>query len=159
MIERLRSARVFLIVNSRPEFEPTWGARAQVTQLRLNRLNRKESAVLIAAVAGDKTLPDEVLERIVDRTDGVPLFIEELTKTMLESGLLAEADDGYALVGLLRQLPIPNSLQESLLARLDPLGIGEGGRAISVNTWSNLQLRAVCRRFAPRTTRARTGAD
>ena len=121
LIERLRSARVFLIVNSRPEFEPTWGARAQVTQLRLNRLNRKESAVLIAAVAGDKTLPDEVLERIVDRTDGVPLFIEELTKTMLESGLLAEADDGYALVGLLRQLPIPNSLQESLLARLDRL--------------------------------------
>jgi len=121
LIERLRAARVLLLVNCRPEFEPPWSGRAHVTALRLNRLSRKESADMIVGVAGGKTLPDEVLEQIVARTDGVPLFVEELTKTVLESDLLAEEDGGYVLNGPLPPLAIPASLQDSLMARLDRL--------------------------------------
>ncbi|MCH7541039.1 MAG: AAA family ATPase, partial [Proteobacteria bacterium] len=121
LIERLRSARVFLLVNCRPEFEPPWGGHAHVTALRLNRLSRKESAEMIAGVAGGKTLPEEVLEQILARTDGVPLFVEELTKTVLESGLLAEEGGDYVLNGPLPPLAIPASLQDSLMARLDRL--------------------------------------
>ena len=121
LIERLGSARVLLLVNGRPEFEPPWGSHAQVTAFRLNRLGRKESVALVAKVAGGKTLPDEVLEQIVERTDGVALFVEELTKTVLESGLLREADDDYVLSGPLPPLAIPASLHDSLMARLDRL--------------------------------------
>ena len=121
LIERLRATRVLLVVNCRPEFEPPWGGHAHVTALRLNRLSRKESAEMIVRVAGGKTLPEEVLEQILARTDGVPLFVEELTKTVLESDLLAVEGGGYVLNGPLPPLAIPASLQDSLMARLDRL--------------------------------------
>ncbi|MEE8545430.1 MAG: adenylate/guanylate cyclase domain-containing protein [Alphaproteobacteria bacterium] len=121
LIERLRSARIFLLVNCRPEFEPSWGRHAHLTGLRLNRLSFKESAEVVARVVGGKTFPDEVLEQILSRTDGVPLFVEELTKTVLESGLLSREDGGYVLKGPLPPLAIPASLHDSLMARLDRL--------------------------------------
>jgi len=87
----------------------------------LNRLPRRQSAEMIAYVTGGKALPKEISDQIVDRTDGVPLFIEELTKTVVESGIVAEAGDHYAMARPIAPLAIPTSLQASLLARLDRL--------------------------------------
>jgi class 3 adenylate cyclase/predicted ATPase len=106
-IERVRNLPVLLIVTFRPEFQPVWTGQPQVTVLTLNRLDRRDRSTLVAQIAGGKVLPDEVVDQIVDRTDGVPLFIEELTKSVLESGA--------PLVG------IPTTLHDSLMARLDRL--------------------------------------
>ena len=89
--------------------------------MALTRLGRSEVETLVAGVTQGKTLPEAVLEQIANRTDGVPLFIEELTKTVLESGLLRETGDRYELTGSLRGLAIPSTLHASLLARLDRL--------------------------------------
>ena len=85
-VERIRSLPVLLIVTFRPEFQPPWTGQPQVTVLTLSRLDRRDRSALVAQIAGGKALPDEVVDQIVDRTDGVPLFIEELTKSVLESG-------------------------------------------------------------------------
>jgi predicted ATPase len=92
-----------------------------VTMLTLNRLPRRQVAEIIAYVTGGKALPTEISDQIVDRTDGVPLFIEELTKTVVESGIVTEAGDHYALAGPILPMSIPTSLHASLLARLDSL--------------------------------------
>ncbi len=94
---------------------------AHVTTLTMSRLGRRQGADLVARVTGDKPLPAEIVEQIVARTDGVPLFVEELTKTVLESGLLADAGDHYELAGPLPPLAIPATLHDSLMARLDRL--------------------------------------
>jgi class 3 adenylate cyclase/tetratricopeptide (TPR) repeat protein len=121
LVERIPRARMLLLATSRPEFDPPWGDRPHISHVRLRRMNRKESAALIAQVAGGKPLPDEVLQQIVERTDGVPLFIEELTKTALESGAFEDRGDRWSVAGPLPALAIPASLQESLMARLDRL--------------------------------------
>ena len=90
-----------------------------MTDLALGPLDRRDRAALAAQVAGDKSLPDEVIAQIVDRTDGVPLFVEELTRSMLESGVLREEDDRFVLDETLKPLAIPTTLQASLMARLD----------------------------------------
>jgi predicted ATPase len=122
LVERLRLARILLFVTLRPEFESPWSGYTHVTALRLNHLSRKDSTEMIAKVTGNKSLPDEVRDQIITETDGVPLFVEELTKTVLESGLLKNTGDRYVLAGPLRPLAIPTSLQDSLMARLDRLG-------------------------------------
>src|SRR5262249_10212578 len=94
----------------------------QVTMLVLNRLDGYGRMSLVEQIAGGKALPDEIVAPLVDRTDGVPLFIEELTKSVLESGLLREERDRYVLDGPLTQFAIPTTLHASLLARLDRLG-------------------------------------
>jgi class 3 adenylate cyclase len=109
-VERVGSLSVLLIVTFRPEFQPPWTGQPQVTMLALNRLERRDRAVLVEQIAGGKTLPDEVVAQIANRTDGVPLFVEELTKSVLESGV--------PLVGV----GIPTTLHDSLMARLDRLG-------------------------------------
>jgi len=120
-VERLRTLPVLLIVTFRPEFQPPWSGQEQVSILALNRLGRHDRTVLVEQIAGGKALPDEVVARITERTDGVPLFVEELTKGVLESGLLREEADRYVLDGALPELAIPMSLHASLLARLDRL--------------------------------------
>jgi class 3 adenylate cyclase len=120
-VERVRSLPVLLIVTFRPEFQPPWTGQPQVTMLALNRLDRHDRTGLVAQIVGSKALPDEVVSQIADRTDGVPLFIEELTKSILESGLLLEKTDRYVLNRALPQLVIPTSLHDSLMARLDRL--------------------------------------
>jgi predicted ATPase len=107
IVERVGSLPVLLIVTFRPEFQPPWTGQPQVTMLALNRLDRRNRTILVEQIAGGKALPDEVVAQIVDRTDGVPLFVEELTKSVLESGV--------PLVG------IPATLHDSLMARLDRL--------------------------------------
>jgi len=120
-VERLRPLPVLLIVTFRPEFQPHWISEPHVTMLVLNRLGRSDRAALVTQIAGDKALPDEVVAQIVERTDGVPLFIEELTKSVLESELLRMEGDRYVLDGPLPPLAIPTSLHASLMARLDRL--------------------------------------
>ena len=113
---------LLLLVTSRPEFQPSWVGQPHVTTLSLSRLGRSDSAGIIRGITQDKALPDVVVEQILSRTDGVPLFIEELTRTLLESGLLRETADRYVLDGPLPPLAIPKTLQASLVARLDLLG-------------------------------------
>jgi class 3 adenylate cyclase len=120
-IDRIQHARVLIVITHRPEFQHHWGVYAHVTALSLNRLGRRHSIAMIEHLTEGKALPPEVLEQIVTKTDGVPLFIEELTKTILESGLLKEESDRYVLIGPLPPFAIPATLQDSLLARLDRL--------------------------------------
>jgi class 3 adenylate cyclase/predicted ATPase len=121
-IDRVRSARVLAVITFRPEFTPPWGGHGHVTALALNRLGRRHCEMLIDQVTAGKALPREVVDQIAAKTDGVPLFVEELTKTVLESGLLQEAAGRYLLDGPLPRLAIPTTLQDSLTARLDQLG-------------------------------------
>jgi class 3 adenylate cyclase/predicted ATPase len=120
-VERVRSLPVLLIVTFRPEFQPPWIGQPQVTMLTLNRLDRRDRTALVEQIAGGKPLPDEVVDQIVDRTDGIPLFVEELTKSVLESGVLREEADSYVLDRSLPPFAIPTTLQDSLMARLDRL--------------------------------------
>jgi tetratricopeptide (TPR) repeat protein len=120
-VDRSASLPVLLLITYRPEFTPPWIGRSHVTMLTLNRLPRRQGAQMIAYVTGGKALPKEISDQIVDRTDGVPLFIEELTKAVVESGIVTEAGDRYAVAGPTASLAIPTSLHASLLARLDRL--------------------------------------
>ncbi len=120
-IDRLQNLPVLALVTFRPEFDPTWPGHTHITQLTLNRLNRRCCSQLVAGLTGGKLLPAVVLDQIVARAEGVPLFVEELTKTVLEAALLREEDNGYELKGLLPTAEIPATLQDSLMARLDRL--------------------------------------
>jgi len=121
IIEHVRNLPVLLIVTFRPEFQPPWTGQPQIIKLALNRLDRRDQVFLVEQIADGKPLPDQLVAQIVDRTDGVPLFIEELTKSVLESGLLRQERDRYVLDRALPSLAIPTSLHASLLARLDRL--------------------------------------
>ncbi|MBM7484460.1 MULTISPECIES: adenylate/guanylate cyclase domain-containing protein [Bradyrhizobium] len=120
-LEHLPRLRGLLLITARPEFTPPWPGHAHVTTISLTRLNRRNGAALIERVTAGKTLPEEVMDQILARTDGVPLFVEELTKTVLETGLLNEQDDHYVLNRPLPPMAIPTSLHASLMARLDRL--------------------------------------
>jgi predicted ATPase len=109
------------VITHRPHFSPQWSGQAHETALPLNRLGRRQGAAMALRVTGGKALPAEILDQILERTDGVPLFLEELTRTMLESGLLTDAGDHYELAGPLPPLAIPANLHDSLMARLDRL--------------------------------------
>jgi predicted ATPase len=145
-VERVHTLPVLLIVTFRPEFQPPWTGQPQVTMLALNRLDRRERTALVEDIVGDKTLPDEVVAQIVDRADGIPLFVEELTKSVLDSGLLREEVDRYVLDGALPPFAIPTTLHASLLARLDRLAsvrlVAQIGAAIG-REFSYSLLRAV----------------
>jgi len=119
LIERVAHLPVLMLITFRSEFSPPWPDRARMTQLSLARLSRHDGRALVAQVAAGKPLPDEVLDQILARTDGVPLFVEELTKAVLESDLLADAGDRYALAGRPAPPAIPATLRDSLMARLD----------------------------------------
>jgi predicted ATPase len=121
VVDRAQSLPVLVVITCRPEFRPPWTGHAHVTQLSLARLTRRQGAAIVARIAGGKSLPPEVLDQILARTEGVPLFVEELTKTVLESGLLEDADDRYVLAGPVPPLGIPATLHDSLMARLDRL--------------------------------------
>jgi class 3 adenylate cyclase len=120
-IDRLQNLPVLALVTFRPEFAPPWPGHTHITRLTLNRLNRRCCSQLVAGLTGGKSLPAVVLDQIVAKAEGVPLFVEELTKVVLEAGLLREEDNGYELEGLLPPAEIPVTLQDSLMARLDRL--------------------------------------
>ena len=121
ILDRVPRLRVLLLITARPEFTPPWPGHAHVTTVSLTRLSRRDGATLIDRVTAGKPLPEEVMNEILARTDGVPLFVEELTKTVLETGLLDEQDGRYTLKRPLPALAIPTTLHASLIARLDRL--------------------------------------
>jgi class 3 adenylate cyclase/tetratricopeptide (TPR) repeat protein len=120
-IERLRRQPILLLITFRPEFEAPWKGLPDVATVVLGRLDRSQAEMLVEHVTGGRQLPVEVMAQIVAKTDGVPLFVEELTKNILESGLLVEDGEHYRLDGPLPPFAIPSTLQDSLMARLDRL--------------------------------------
>jgi class 3 adenylate cyclase/tetratricopeptide (TPR) repeat protein len=120
-VEHVPQLRVLLLITARSEFTVPWPSYPHMTTISLRRLDRGAGAALVERVTDGKTLPEEVTDEILARTDGVPLFIEELTKTVLESGLLQERNGHYVLERPLPSLAIPTTLQASLMARLDRL--------------------------------------
>ena len=118
-LEQVQRLPVLLLITARPEFTPPWPGHAHVTTVSLTRLNRNDGAALIDRITAGKALPKEVMNQILARTDGVPLFVEELTKSVLETGLLEERDDHYVLSHPLPSMAIPSTLHASLMARLD----------------------------------------
>lgn len=122
IIDRLHDLPVLAVITARPEYEPEWAGLGQASVLPLGRLSRTQSTTLVENLTDGKMLPDVVLEQIIEKTDGVPLFVEELTKAVLESGLLVGRSDRYELVGSFGSVGIPSTLQDSLMARLDRLG-------------------------------------
>jgi predicted ATPase/class 3 adenylate cyclase len=121
VVERVAQDRVMVLITARPGFVAPWPAYSHVTTISLSRLSRRDGTALIERVTGGKSLPEAAVDELLIRTDGVPLFIEELTKTLLETGLLQQRDGRYVLDGPLPASGIPTTLQGSLLARLDRL--------------------------------------
>jgi class 3 adenylate cyclase len=134
MADMVRHMPVLWVMTFRPEFSPPWAGQPHVTALPLNRLERGQAVTMIDGVANGKKLPLEVRDQILSKTDGVPLFVEELTKSVLESELLREEGDAYVLASALTPLAIPSTLHDSLTARLDRLSpikeIAQVGAAI-----------------------------
>ena len=122
LVESMPKLPVMMLLTARPEFVPPWPIYAHVTCVTLARLGREDASLLVERVVGGKTLPAEVMSQILSQTDGIPLFIEELTKTLLESQILREGPDKYEMIGPYPSQAIPTTLQGSLLARLDRLG-------------------------------------
>jgi hypothetical protein len=118
LIDRVPTLRVLAIITFRPEFAPPWVGHPHVTMLNLNRLSPRRRAEMIMQVTGGKALPREIADQIVDRTDGVPPFIEELTKSVIESGVLTDRGDRYTVTGPLPPLAIPTSLKLRFLRGL-----------------------------------------
>ena len=144
-VDRIRALRVLLIVTSRPEFEPPWIGPSHVTPLTINRLAQREVDDMIDRVVGDKTLPASVRRDIIDRTDGIPLFVEEMTKAVLEAENEGEARRTAAAIPSPART-VPASLHASLMARLDRLGpakeVAQIGAAIG-REFSHAMLTAV----------------
>ena len=143
--DRIRSLRVLLLVTFRPEFDAPWVGRPHVTALTLNRLGERDISAMIDRVVGNKLLPGKIRQDIIERTDGIPLFVEEMTKAVLEAGSENAAQRTAASIPL-SALAVPASLQASLMARLDRLGpakeIGQIGSAIG-REFSHALLAAV----------------
>ncbi len=127
-VERVLQLPVLALFTFRPEFEPPWIGLPNVGTLTLGRLDRNNVESMVARVTGSRALPAEVMNQIVDKTDGNPLFIEELTKAVLEAGILVEDAEGYRLDGPLPPLAIPATLQELLDGAARPPGASEGDR-------------------------------
>jgi predicted ATPase len=118
VVDRVRTLRVLLIVTFRPDFQAPWVGRPYVTTLTINRLGERDISAMIDGVVGNKLLPANIRHDIIERTDGIPLFVEEMTKAVLEAE--GAAQQAAATVPL-STLAVPASLQASLLARLDRL--------------------------------------
>jgi class 3 adenylate cyclase/predicted ATPase len=145
IVDKVPSLRVLLIVTFRPEFDPPWIGRPYVTALTLNRLGEREIGAMIDRVTGNKALPESIRHDIVERTDGIPLFVEEMTKAVLEAGGQEAVEQAVAEIPS-PSVIVPASLHASLMARLDRLGsakeIAQIGAAIG-REFSHLLLAAV----------------
>ena len=147
-VDRIKTLPVLLIVTFRPEFNAPWVGQSHVTSLTLNRLGEREAAAIIARLVGNKALPADVLAEIVERTDGIPLFVEEMTKAVLEAESEGAARRTVAAVPS-PALAVPASLHASLMARLDRLGpakeVAQIGSAIG-REFSHALLASVARK-------------
>jgi predicted ATPase len=125
LVEQRTPARLYTLFTYRPVFVPPWTSSLGLTQITLIHLSPDQARLMIHSLANDKALPAEVIQQIVMTTDGVPLFIEEMTRMILESGQLKDRGDRYELIGSLASLALPTTLQGSMMARLDRLGEGK----------------------------------
>jgi class 3 adenylate cyclase/predicted ATPase len=125
LIDQVPLARLLVVLTCRPDFVPPWAMRSHVTHMAVGRLTPTQSERMIAQVTVGKTLPAEIQEQLLEKTNGVPLFVEELTRMVLESGLVKEKESHYELAGPLPTLAIPSTLQDSFMARLDRQGLGK----------------------------------
>ena len=147
-VHRIKTLPALLIVTFRPEFSAPWAGRSHVTTLVLNRLGEREAATIVASLVGNKRLSADVMAEILERTDGIPLFVEEMTKAVLEAG---SEDDGRQTTAAMPSpaLGVPASLHASLMARLDRLGpakeVAQIGAAIG-REFSHALLAAVSRK-------------
>jgi predicted ATPase len=121
LLDQTPPASLLVLLSCRPHFQPAWHHRSYLTEITVNRLSQHQMERMTAHVAGGKPLPTQVLQQIIEKTDGVPLFVEEMTKAILESGYLKETDGHYELIASLSTFAIPTTLQDSLMARLDRL--------------------------------------
>jgi class 3 adenylate cyclase/predicted ATPase len=121
LVDQTPTVSLYALLTCRPEFQPSWSHRSYLTEVTVNRLSHSQIEQLAEQVAGEKRLPEEVVRQLVDKTDGVPLYVEEMTKAVLESGALKDVNGYYELAGSLSSLTIPSSLQDSLMSRLDRL--------------------------------------
>jgi predicted ATPase/energy-coupling factor transporter ATP-binding protein EcfA2 len=121
LIDQTPTASMLVLLTCRPHFQPAWHHRSYLTEMTVNRLSHGQVEQIITRMTDGKTLPQEVLVQVVEKTDGVPLFVEEITKSLLESGQLKAVDEHYELSGSLSTFAIPATLQDSLMARLDRL--------------------------------------
>ena len=119
LIDRVRGIPLLIVLTHRPEFQPKWGSHGHVAALNLSKLTHAQSGTIVSKLTNSKALPAELLESILAKTDGVPLYVEELTKAILESGELKDAGDHYDYAGAARSVAIPATLRDSLTARLD----------------------------------------
>jgi class 3 adenylate cyclase/predicted ATPase len=122
VIDQTPTACVLVLLTCRPHFQPAWHYRSYLTEMTINRLSHAQVEQIVTGMTDGKTFPAEVLQQIITKTDGVPLFVEEITKAILESGYLKEVNGQYTLTGTLPSFAIPATLQDSLMARLDRLG-------------------------------------
>ena len=136
MIEHAQSIPVLVVLTYRPEFSPPWSGHTHVTSLTLNRFTRNLASAMVENVTGGKPLPDEVLEQIIEKTDGVPLFVEELTKTILESGQLSEESDRYVASGPLPRGGHPEHAARFTHGTTGPPGGSEGGCTDGSGDWA-----------------------
>jgi class 3 adenylate cyclase/predicted ATPase len=121
LIDQTPAASLLVLLTCRPHFQPAWHHRSYLTEITVNRLSHTQVAQIVTRMTDGKTFPAAVLQQIIEKTDGVPLFVEELTKAVLESGMLQDVDGHYELTGSLSTFAIPTTLQDSLMARLDRL--------------------------------------
>jgi predicted ATPase len=126
VLDQIPTASVLVLLTCRPTFQPSWHHRSYLTEMTVNRLSHTQVAQIVTRLTEGKTLPHEVIVQIVEKTDGVPLFVEEITKAILESGQLKVVDGHYELTGALSTLAIPATLHDSLMARLDRLVTAKG---------------------------------
>ena len=130
VVDQVPTTSLCLLVTCRPEFQVPWSSRSYLTQMTLNRLPRPQVTQMVELLAdrviGGKPFPAEVMQHLVEKSDGIPLFVEEMTKTVLESESLAAHEREYALTGPVSTMTIPATLQDSLMARLDRLVTAKG---------------------------------
>src|SRR5262249_8948563 len=125
LIDQTPTASLLVLLTCRPHFQPAWHHRSYLTEMTVNRLAQPQIERMITQVTGGKTFPHAVMQQIIERTDGVPLFVEELTKAIVESGHLQDLNGHYELTGSFSTFAIPATLQDSLMARLDRLMTGK----------------------------------
>jgi predicted ATPase/class 3 adenylate cyclase len=126
LVEQIPTISILALLTCRPTFQPSWHHRSYLTEITVNRLSHAQVEQIVTGITNGKTFPTEVLQQIIAKTDGVPLFVEEITKALLESGHLKEVNGHYDLAGSFSTFTIPATLQDSLMARLDHLVTAKG---------------------------------
>jgi predicted ATPase len=126
VLDQAPTASLLVLLTCRPHFQPAWHHRSYLTEITVHRLSHAQVEQIVNRMTDGKTLPQEVIQQIIVKTDGVPLFVEEMTKAILESGHLKNVKGRYELTGSLSTFAIPATLQDSLMARLDRLVTAKG---------------------------------